>query len=267
MKKIGKKLNTLKITLVDKGVFSAILLIYSKIRYGSVNFSMISTETKKIIYNDSKFIKALTDAVCYVYATDVQGDLGEFGTNSGRSAVCLATSIKSLNLLYEGDARGNRKALFFDSFEGLPISTFDEDINSPHVISGVWGKGTCKELSYNDFTVLISKYLSPKFFSVYRGWFKDTINILSPSQKFALIHIDSDLYSSAIDVLDVLFSRKQISCGAIILFDDWNFNAASPIFGERKAWAEIVRKFSINFSDEGSYGVASHKFIIHSYAI
>jgi O-methyltransferase len=68
------------------------------------------------------------------------------------------------------------------------------------------------------------------------------------------------------DALVPLFERNQISEGAIILFDDWNCNHASNKFGERKAWYSDLRtRFFIQFSDEGSYGVAGHKFIIHNY--
>lgn len=96
-------------------------------------------------------------------------------------------------------------------------------------------------------------------------WFKDTVPTLDRSQKFSLIHIDGDLYESAIDVLDTLFQREQISNGAMILFDDWNCNSAEPTLGERRAFTEICEKYDIHFSDAGSYGVACHKFIIHQY--
>ena len=52
--------------------------------------------------------------------------------------------------------------------------------------------------------------------------------------------------------------------GAIIFFDDWNCNCASNEFGE-KGVEEIIDKFNLKVSDEGSYSMASRKFIVHDY--
>ena len=81
-----------------------------------------------------------------------------------------------------------------------------------------------------------------------------------------MVHIDCDLYSSTMDALVPLFDGKNISPGAIVFFDDWNCNFASKKFGERKAWDELVEKYQNEFSDEGGYGIACRKFIIHEYA-
>ena len=62
-----------------------------------------------------------------------------------------------------------------------------------------------------------------------------------------------------------MFEKNMISPGALILFDDWNCNAASPEFGERRAWAELVDRFGINFSVAGDYGFGGHKVFVHSY--
>jgi hypothetical protein len=80
-----------------------------------------------------------------------------------------------------------------------------------------------------------------------------------------MVHLDCDLYQSAIEVLEYCFSNNMFSDGAIIFFDDWNCNRASPSYGERKAWAEVVDKFSVEFSDGGDYSWGGHKFIVHSY--
>ena len=38
-----------------------------------------------------------------------------------------------------------------------------------------------------------------------------------------------------------------------------------PDFGERRAWKEVVEKYKIQYSDQGPYGFASHRFIVHAY--
>ena len=95
--------------------------------------------------------------------------------------------------------------------------------------------------------------------------FKDILPNISLKQRFSIIHINEDLYESAIDVLSNLFKKSQVTEGAVILFDDWNCNYANPMLGERKAFSEICDKYNVKFSDSGSYRVAANRFIIHSY--
>ena len=170
-----------------------------------------------------------------------------------------------MNQRYRFDPIGTKKAWFFDSFEGLPLARYDVDRESPHVVDGIWIEGNCKGLNEASFFKLIAKYLDPQYFNVVKGWFKDTIPLLLSNQKFSLLHIDSDLYESAIDVLDSLFQRGLVSNGAMIFFDDWNCNAANPALGEKRAWQEVCERYEIKFSDAGAYGVACHKYIVHSY--
>ncbi|MBI2479306.1 MAG: hypothetical protein HYV60_11925 [Planctomycetia bacterium] len=60
-------------------------------------------------------------------------------------------------------------------------------------------------------------------------------------------------------------ARHMVSRGAAIHFDDWDCNPADPRFGERKAWAEIVEHFAVEFTDCGLYGWEFRKFIMNSY--
>lgn len=218
---------------------------------------------KKNIEED--LVKTLTKSVSYVFGMAVEGDIAEFGTMTGKTAVILATATNYNNSLYIDDIRGTKKIFYFDSFEGLPEARFDSDKNSHHVKTGIWRKGSCMGLTESRFKEVVSKFISPDSFKVYKGWFKDTLPTVSSTQKFSLIHIDGDLYESAIDVLNNLFSKGQVTEGAVVLFDDWNCNNANPNLGERKAFTEICNKYNVQFSDAGSYGVAAHRFIIHSY--
>lgn len=222
-------------------------------------------QTVKLLKNDDGVLKTLTRSVSYIYGMAVEGDIAEFGTMTGTTAVILASAASHYNSAFANDVRGSKKVFFFDSFEGLPRARFDIDKNSHHVSTGIWAEGTCLGLDEFEFKKVVSKYLSQESFSIYKGFFKDTVPTIEKDQKFGLIHIDSDLYESAIDVLDNLFKNSQVSEGAVILFDDWNCNVASPILGERKAFSEVCKKYDISFSDAGSYGVACHRFIIHSY--
>lgn len=227
-------------------------------------YGAIDTHWREDIYN------SLTMGVLYVYGMAVEGDIAEFGTMTGRTAVALSSAFKVMDDKRGADTRldesiRHKKLWFFDSFEGLPEARFDIDKNSHHVATGIWGSGTCLGLTYEQFNGLISQIVPQEKFKVVKGFFKDTISTVPDGSKFSLVHIDGDLYESAIDVLDSLFKRNMISRGAMVFFDDWNCNQADPDLGERRAWREVVETYKITSSDEGAYGYTGHKFIVHDY--
>lgn len=227
-------------------------------------FDTIETEWSKDIYD------ALTMGARYVYGAAVEGDIAEFGTMTGKTAVALSSAIAFLNRKHGTDTRLSegvrlKKAWFFDSFEGLPEPRFELDKTSHHVAAGLWDKGSCQGLTFEQFNNLIGQILPLDTFTVAKGFFRDTVQTIDTGTRFSLIHIDGDLYESAIDVLDHLFRAHLVSQGAIIFFDDWNCNQANPELGERRAWREVVETYRVSFSDEGSYGFNGHKFIVHSY--
>jgi len=233
---------------------------------GGVNFQWVARTALNETDKSEQVVRSLVNGVKYVFNMGVSGDIAEFGTMSGRTAVALAVAANRLNTVLRLDPRGTKKIWFFDSFEGLPEARFDVDKSSQHVNAGTWAKGKCKGLDETSFRRLLSKYLDVRHLNVVKGWFKDTVPALPDNQKFSMLHIDGDLYESAIDVLDSLFQRRMISIGAIIFFDDWNCNAADPALGERRAWREVCETYKIKFSDEGAYADACHKFIVHDYS-
>lgn len=215
-------------------------------------------------------IEALAQGVAAIYGYDVVGDVAEFGTMSGRTAAGLAQSIATCDehLKYAGQIYGHapRKLVLFDSFVGLPEVKKDSvDGDSPHVVDGVWSSGSLKGVSREELRSMISPHLDSDRFEIHPGWFSDTVPALGADRRFALVHVDSDLYQSAIDVLRNLFSRGMLSRGGYIYFDDWNCNRADPQLGERRAWRECVEEFGIEYSDAGAYGIFAQRFVIHSY--
>jgi O-methyltransferase len=215
-------------------------------------------------------VEALAQGVAAIYGYDVVGDVAEFGTMSGRTAAGLAQAIascdKSLGYAVQIYDHPPKRLVLFDSFVGLPgVEKDSVDGQSPHVVDGVWSSGTCKGVSPQELDSMIGSHLAPDRFEIHHGWFSDTIPALDADRRFALIHVDSDLYQSAIDVLRNLFSRGMVSRGAYIFFDDWNCNRADPQLGERRAWRECVDEYGIEYSDMGPYGVFARRFVVHSY--
>lgn len=200
--------------------------------------------------------------VRYAVSCAVPGDIAEFGTMAGRTASVIAEAMKA----YDRFTPQERKTLhLFDSFRGLPEAESEIDRRSPHVAAGVWGAGTCLGISEEELVRKCAQHLDRDRVRTYAGWFADTLPALPADTRFALLHIDCDLYQSTRDVLDACFSRGLVSPGAALFFDDWNCNAARPEFGERRAWTEAVALYRIEATDCGEYGMGCRKFVVHAY--
>jgi len=149
----------------------------------------------------------------------------EFGVKYGQSMDILA-DIKHTFF-------PNNKLHFcgFDSFEGFPEKT-------------EWGdKG---HLSADGF---IPDIPGCKF---YKGWFKDTIPVFNEhhQEPLALLHVDCDIYSSTVDVLEGV--KSKIVSGTIIMFDNilsYSHNK-NMWFGQEhefRAFTEFVEKYDVKY--------------------
>lgn len=199
--------------------------------------------------------------VDYIYGADVKGEIAEFGTMTGWTASIIARSMHLLDLPHYSP----KSIHLFDSFQGLPESESPVDQSSPHVKTGTWKAGTCKGITERQLYNKVRRFLPNERIHIYNGWFSNTLPTVAKGTTFAMLHIDCDLYQSTMDVLEYCFSKRLIAEGAAIFFDDFNCNRASPDFGERLAWKEIVAKYSVLYSDCGEYYWAGRKFIVHSY--
>lgn len=226
-------------------------------------------DSDPFLYHRREAIRALAEGVAAVYGYDIEGDIAEFGTMTGETAAGVAHAMANCDN-HLGDALMRygsppRALHLFDSFAGLPTAEHPADADAPHVRDGVWSAGSCTGISPAELAQKVTAHLPADRVRILAGWFKDTVPQLPDDTRYALVHVDSDLYVSAMDALDGLFSRKLIAEGALIYFDDWNCNRASNERGERRAWRDCVERYRIVFSDEGSYGIFAHRFTVHSY--
>jgi hypothetical protein len=206
---------------------------------------------------DRRVFEELELGIEYVLGSRVRGDVAEFGTH-GRTArvICRKLAVFQSNLPVH----------FFDSFEGFPRATMAGDIDAPHVVSNIWPEhGSAPPVSPQQLRTMLEEFLPPGQIKIYAGWFADTLPTIRKGTMFSMINMDCDLYQSTIEVLRFLFGHRMISDGCLILFDDWSCNNASPKYGERKAWSEIIAEFRVNYSDAGAYGWCGHKFHVHDY--
>jgi hypothetical protein len=114
----------------------------------------------------------------------------------------------------------------FDSFEGL---------NEPWIFRNT---GAFKDVK--DFPIVESNV------RLIKGWFNETLPLFmkNNNETVSLLHIDSDLYSSAKTILECTYER--FIPGTVIIFDEF-FNYPGWENGEHKAWMEIARERKINF--------------------
>jgi len=206
--------------------------------------------------------EGLQEAVYYCCGSAVEGDLVEFGTMTGFTARAIGAAMLAVERQY---ALPQRHLHLYDSFVGLPEPESSPDTDSPHVKLGHWAAGGCMVLNKEQLHEAMVEVLDVDRFNIVEGWYAESVPKIAEDQLFGFLHVDCDLYQSTIDCLDPLFSRGQISKGAVICFDDWNCNRAGNEFGERRAFIELTEKYNIVSEQWGSYTWSGGRFIIHGY--
>jgi predicted O-methyltransferase YrrM len=133
----------------------------------------------------------------------------EFGVFEGRSLAVIAEARRGL------DVYG------FDSFEGLP-----EDYR-PHVRQGAFALDRLPLVEGAELVV---------------GWFDDTLPgfLKTHPGPVDFLHVDSDLYSSAVTVLTLVGPRLQP--GSIVIFDEFFNYPGWDDSGEFRAWEEYLAR-------------------------
>lgn len=173
----------------------------------------------------------------------------EFGCHSGRTFSAAIRASKLLEL-------SEFKFYAFDSFEGLP-ETNDK-------IDGYFKTGTYKT-AINDFKrkvlensgVLIDdKYLFKGFYSS-----SLTKDLQSSMPKVGVVHIDVDLYSSTVEVMQ--FIKPLLVVGTLILFDDFYCFPPNGEKGEMRALKEfLVANSEFEIKEWKAYSTFGQSFFV-----
>ncbi len=180
------------------------------------NARMFSTIRK---YSRMSVEKALTRESMYqIVNNKLQGkaiSYLEFGVWKGESIKLWASYNININSRFYG----------FDSFNGLPE---------------VWEHGLGRTTDKNEFDLkgIIPNMVDSRI-SLIKGWFQNTLNQFLQTTNFVhpfVVHIDSDLYSSALYVLCSL--NSMLKPGDIIIFDEYT----SPV-NEYLAWENYKLAF------------------------
>lgn len=152
----------------------------------------------------------------------VEGDFAEFGIGQGGTSCFFARLAKAYG----------RKFLSVDSFEGLPPPDFSKE-NHYFVEGDYRSKGNVD--NYQNFVDYKSNFHIDDTIHVIKGFFKD-IEIPPEFEKFAFVHLDSDLYDSVYDSLEKIWDR--VVDGGIVAIDDFFHHAQGPA----RAVADFMRK-------------------------
>ncbi len=160
------------------------------------------------------------------------GDYLEFGVSQGTSLAIMHAELKRSNL----DAV---RLYGFDSFEGMPASTDDED-------EGTWAEGDFRQEMSVVKNRLTQQGIDWQRVHLEKGWFDDTCNDQFKAthgiSKASVIMLDCDIYSSTKTALD--FCQPLIHEHAVLVFDDWHSgdDLAEKNLGEKKAFEEFLQQ-------------------------
>lgn len=181
--------------------------------------------------------EAFALALDYLDANAIEGAIVELGVFRGLSLEAL--SLASL------DRRFSRRVVGVDSWQGLPApSEYD---------SAQFSRGAL-QASIED----ARRTLRDRRVELVSGWFADVPRFAEP---VALVHLDCDLYQSAIDGLALVTSG--IVDGAIVCVDDYFCHRGRPDMGVRRAWTAWQAMNGITSTAFARYEWHGAAFVVH----
>ncbi len=139
-------------------------------------------------------------------ANRVPGDIAECGVWGGGSAYLLLEAT-------------DKRVHLYDSFEGLPEP---QDCDYPTNGSTFAACAGTFGIPSGKLAEQVGNYLSDYSdrFTMYKGWFKDTLQT-SPDLQYAMVHLDVDFYQSYKECLEYFVPR--IVPGGILVCDEYSF--------------------------------------------
>lgn len=162
------------------------------------------------IYAGARSYTRLTEDRCYILymlslrCVHLPGDFAECGVYKGGSAFIICQALTA--------APRNGKTLhLFDTFSGMPELANDDPCG-------------LKQGHFGDTSLeLVREYLQDfRFVTFHPGLIPDTLGPLAEAN-FALVHIDVDLYQTALDCCSFFYPR--LMQGGVMVFDDYGFSS------------------------------------------
>lgn len=171
--------------------------------------------SRETIENTKHFAKLVVE-------TGIPGSLVECGVGAGSQLGAMRDAIGTSRTIYG-----------FDSFEGIPLASKEDDQQPGMAEKPVLDYTTERDLlkssgitshSLHDVRNSLSRWFQGAISTIVlvKGWFQDTLPIYEltfEKEKIALLRLDGDLYYSTKVSLEVLF--PHLSVGGILIIDDW----------------------------------------------
>ena len=202
----------------------------------------------------------------YITTNQIRGDFIEFGTYEGKTFIeswnqwiyfqkWMEMQMKSTEKWRVENVKDyyedKPKFIGIDSFKGLPNND-EQDVN----------------LSQDSFAVTknsvydkcIDNGMIEDQFELIESFFADIPNG-TLTNKAAIIHIDSDIYMSAIEALKIC--KDIFQQGTVLMFDDYNCFSASNDKGERRALKEFSKETGVVFEPWFAYRNVGQAFLCH----
>jgi hypothetical protein len=180
-------------------------------------------------------VSSLCDAVRYVAANKIPGDIVECGVWKGGSMLAAALTLVKLN-------DRTRNIYLFDTFEGMTVPGENDIYDGGKSASGLLRKADKKNKSSAWCCVSLEEVQKIMFSSSYdedkihfvKGRVEETIPRYAP-QAISILRLDTDFYESTRHELEHLFNR--ISSGGVLIIDDYG-----SWEGARRAVDEFMQK-------------------------
>jgi len=132
-------------------------------------------------------------------ARQVSGDLAEIGVYRGGTALLMAEALQG----------STRQLHLFDTFCGMPSSDPAIDLHR---------SGDFADTSAEAVSALLSDFSNVH---LYPGLFPDTLPGDWSNKFFSLVHVDVDIYDSALACCQ--FFHPRLRPGGVMIFDDYGF--------------------------------------------
>lgn len=182
---------------------------------------------------DQREISVILRELKSVIERGTQGDVVEFGCYVGTTSVYLANEIKN----------SNRKLWVYDSFEGLPDKTAED--NSP--LGDQFRAGELLATKKQFITNFKKNNLSLPI--IKKAWFSDLTEADVPNN-IAFAFLDGDYYESIRQSLKLI--APYLVKGSTIVIDDY---ASDELPGAKKAVDEWVREKNLRIRVEHSLAI------------
>lgn len=181
---------------------------------------------------------------CAIKCMSIKGDFVECGVAAGSQLAMMKQALV--------DEGVNKHVYGFDSFEGIPYATMEDD-QQPGIGDidktklGLLQSTGISSHSIDNVIENFNKFEVPlDGVSLVKGWFQDTVREKAKEIKsISLLRLDGDLYSSTKECMRYLFSK--LSHGGILIIDDYQLNGCKKAVHEFISPKNIIEHLGIAY--------------------